>query len=200
MRYVLFIVCLSLVVGVRCMDNTSGVGEIIAKPEPTSGPDTLLIGQPGEFRSGRSFSNQGHTIEYRFDFDADGSHDYSGWRREPRLEKSWPDSGHFQVKVQARCTKHTGKTSFWSAPKQVAVILSGVLAPDTVTGPAVVWINSIETYCTAKVPGSDLYPVKYRFDFDAAGSHCYSAWMALQFRLIGNMISRINEPHTTAAL
>jgi hypothetical protein len=177
MRYLLFVFYLAAFVGAGCMDDTSGVGEIVMKPEPTSGPDTLLIGQPGEFSSGRSFSSRGHTIEYRFDFDAAANHDCSDWRREPKLEKSWPDSGHFQVKAQARCVKHPGNTSPWSAPKHVAVILGGVLAPDTVTGLAIVWTDSMETYCTARVPGSDLYPAEYRFDFDAAGAHHYSAWM-----------------------
>ena len=177
MRYVLFIVCLAVVVGVSCLDNTSGVGETVTTPDQPAGPDTVLFRQPNEFRSGGAVSSKDHALEYRFDFDASNNHDYSGWRTEPSVVKTWPDSGFFQVKAQARCAKHTGNTSLWSAPKQVAVILGGVPAPETPTGPVVVWTDSIETYCTVRVPNSDLHAVEYRFDFDAAGAHYYSIWM-----------------------
>ncbi len=178
MRYLFLALTLLLFVFITCSDdNSSGVGEVITQPDVPAGPDTVTFTAAFQFTTGGAVSSKGHKLEYRFDFDAAGNHELSAWSPSAGASTSWPDSGSYVVKAQARCATHHDNTSPWSDGKWVAVVLDSVAVPFTPTGPAEVFINIAHTYCSGGVTGSESHPVQYRFDFDAEGTHVLSNWV-----------------------
>jgi len=178
MRYLLlFSICL-LFVFVTCSDDdSSGVGEEITQPDIPAGPDTATFATETQFTTGGAVSSKGHKLQYHFDFDAEGNHDLSAWSSSPSAEGTWPDSGSYVVKAQARCAEHNDIMSPWSEGKPVTVVLDSIGVPDTPSGPAEVYVNIAQLYCSGGITGSGLHRVQYRFDFDAEGMHDISPWV-----------------------
>jgi hypothetical protein len=66
-------------------------------------------------------STLGHPVEYRFDFDSGGAHDFGAWSPASVALKTWATVGLRVVRAQGRCGIHTDKISEWSLGKVVEV-------------------------------------------------------------------------------
>ncbi len=120
----------------RCASNTSIVSDwssaktvtIGQAPPPShavstpNAPTGLSSGQVGEllnFSTGGSTCNQGHSVQYQFDW-GDGS-PYSTWSSSARASHTYSEAGTYQVKAHARCASVKSITSGWSATKTVNI-------------------------------------------------------------------------------
>jgi hypothetical protein len=157
-------------------DNSSGVGEEVTQPNMPTGTDTVTFASLVQFVTGGAVSSKGHIVEYRFNFDAERSLLYSPWSRSTGASTSWPDSGSYVVKAQARCAEHHDNVSPLSEGRTVIVVLDSIAVPDTPTGPTEVFTDIPQRYCSGGVTGSSSHPVQYRFDWHAEGGHHYSDW------------------------
>jgi len=151
------------------------------QPKKPTGPTTRLIGQAGTYWANGT-DPDGDKIQYRFDWNASGSHSYSGWtslvNSGQKLSKnhSWTVAGTYVVKVQSR-DEH-GATSVWSNGLTVTVANHAPNQPKKPTGPTTRLIGQAGTYW-ANGTDSDGDQIQYRFDWNASGSHSYSGWTSL---------------------
>jgi subtilisin family serine protease len=151
------------------------------QPKKPTGPTTRLIGQAGTYWANGT-DPDGDKIQYRFDWNASGAHSYSGWtslvNSGQKLSKnhSWTVAGTFIVKVQSR--DEYGVTSTWSNGLNVTVANHAPNKPKIPTGPTTRVIGQAGTYyANGTDPDND--QIQYRFDWNASGSHSYSAWTSL---------------------
>ncbi len=89
--------------------------EVVTQPIIFEGPLTVTAGLPNDYKTGGSFSNFGHPIEYLFDW-GDGTN--SGWRSEGEdgtvtVSKSWNLPRTYPIRVRARCKTHPTILSPW---------------------------------------------------------------------------------------
>lgn len=101
--------------------GTVGNGEVITEPVKPSGPAVVAAGVQQSFVTGGASSSIGDPVEYQFDFDAGGAHDFSGWGSSQVISKSWASDGLRVIKVRARCQIHNTAISDWSLGKAVEV-------------------------------------------------------------------------------
>ena len=93
-------------------------------PQNPSGPTSRNTGQSGSYTANTTDSDEDQ-VQYQFDWDAGGTHDYSTWTSlinqsvETSVTNSWSSAGTYLVKVQAR-DEH-GATSDWSDALTVTV-------------------------------------------------------------------------------
>jgi hypothetical protein len=93
-------------------------------PNTPSGPTQLNIGESGTY-STNTTDPDGDQVQYRFDWDADGSHDYSDWcslvpsGSTINMDHSWTNSGTYVVKAQAR--DEYNNTSEWSNGLSISI-------------------------------------------------------------------------------
>ena len=93
-------------------------------PSVPSGPTLLNIGESGTY-STNATDPDGDQVQYRFDWDADGSHDYSDWSSlvpsgtTVSMDNSWSNGGTYVIKAQAR--DEYNKTSDWSNGLSVSI-------------------------------------------------------------------------------
>jgi len=86
-------------------------------PTTPSGPTLLLVDESGPYITSAT-DPDGDDVQYRFDWDANGSHDYSSWTdfvpsgAVSGLSHSWDTGGTYIVKAQAKDLY--GLTSGWS--------------------------------------------------------------------------------------
>ncbi len=86
-------------------------------PSTPSGSTILNIDESGTY-STNATDPDGDQVQYRFDWDANGSHDYSDWTdfvpsgTTVSMNHSWSNGGSYVVKAQARDTYN--ETSVWS--------------------------------------------------------------------------------------
>jgi hypothetical protein len=151
------------------------------QPKKPTGQTTRLIGQTGTYWANGT-DPDGDKIQYRFDWDASGAHSYSGWtslvNSGQKLSKnhSWAVAGTYVVKVQSK-DEH-GLVSVWSNGLTVTVANHAPNKPKKPTGSTALNTGQQGTYwANGTDPDGD--QIQYRFDWDAAGSHAYSAWTAL---------------------
>jgi hypothetical protein len=89
----------------------------LGPPSIPDGPMFLDIGEIGEYCTSTILTD-GNQVQYRFDWDAEGSHDYSVWSdfvssgTEVCVDHSWSIRGTYVVKAQAR--DEFDSTSDWS--------------------------------------------------------------------------------------
>jgi hypothetical protein len=104
-----------------------GSSEVVTSPVRPSGPAFTAPAVEYTYTSGGATSSEGHPIEYRFDFDADGVHVYTPWGRSSLARNTWAAMGSWTVTAQARCELHPSVTSELSLSTLVEV----GLGPDT---------------------------------------------------------------------
>jgi hypothetical protein len=91
--------------------------EPIKKPNTPTGPVFLEVDEVGNYCTSTTHLKASN-IQYRFDWDSEGTHDYSYWSNfvpsgtEVCVEKAWNRRGRFVVKAQAR--DEDGTLSQWS--------------------------------------------------------------------------------------
>jgi hypothetical protein len=174
---------------------TVGINHAPNKPKKPTGPTTRLIGQAGTYWANGT-DPDGDKIQYRFDWNASGSHSYSGWtslvNSGTKLSKNhtWTVAGTYVVKVQSK-DEH-GVTSTWSNGLNVTVANHAPNKPKKPTGPTTRLIGQQGTYwANGTDPDGD--KIQYRFDWDAAGSHAYSGWTSLV-----NSGTKLSKTHSWA--
>jgi len=93
-------------------------------PNIPTGPTTLLVGQSGTY-STYAVDPDGDQVQYGFDWNAGGSHEYSGWTplvpsgQTAGFSHLWSNPGTYLVRVQAR-DEH-GSVSGWSTGLTVTI-------------------------------------------------------------------------------
>ncbi len=96
--------------------------ETITKPGTPTGEINPVEDVSYTYTTSGATSSLGHTpIEYQFDWDASGAHDFSTWSTSTSAGHSWSSTGERQITVTARCQTHTDKTNI-SDPLTVTVI------------------------------------------------------------------------------
>jgi hypothetical protein len=151
-----------------------------AIPSQPSGPTTGYKNVQYTYSTNTTDPNADN-IYYWFNWD-DGTN--SGWIG-PYMSgsivsasHSWSNYGTFHVKVKAKDTYGAELGILWSTPLNVTISSQPPNPPSVPSGPTFLNINQQGTYSTNTIdPEGD--QVQYRFDWDAAGSHEYSAWTSL---------------------
>ena len=92
--------------------------EVILPPGAPVGASNIQAGQMETYSTGDAISSHDHYIEYRFNW-GDGSE--SPWSLSIEVSYSWPTTGVYTVRAQARCRLHTARISPWSAGLTVTV-------------------------------------------------------------------------------
>jgi len=106
-------------------------------PDAPIGPTTLAVDESGTYSTSATDPDDDQ-VQYRFDWDADGSHDYSDWTdlvnsgTTSSLDHSWDTVGTYVVKAQSR--DEYGSTSDWSSGLTV-IVNNPPTIPD-IDGPA----------------------------------------------------------------
>jgi len=108
-------------------------------PTTPSGPSWLYTEVPGIF-STSAFDPDGDRVQYRFDWNASGVHDYSNWTSlvfsglPANMSHSWILSDTYVVKAQAR--DEYGAMSIWSDPLSITIVQYGPPpSPPSIDGP-----------------------------------------------------------------
>jgi len=152
-------------------------------PGTPSGPTAKNVDQSGSYSTSTT-DPDGDQVQYRFDWDANGAHEYSEWTNlvdsGTSVSKShaWSTSGTYFVKTQVR--DEYGATSEWSSGLTVTVTSpnQNPNIPSNPSGPTARELGQSGTYVTSATdPDGD--QVQYRFDWDANGAHEYSEWTNL---------------------
>jgi thermitase len=90
----------------------------VSTPNTPSGPS---CGQPEQsltYTTGGAVDNQGHAIQYRFNW---GDGQFSGWSFSNSAQHAWPSTGIYTVQAQARCSQDPNVISLWSSGKTVNI-------------------------------------------------------------------------------
>ena len=164
------------------------------KPMKPSGPTARVTGQVGKYFTSTT-DPDGDNVQYRFDWNASGSHQYSAWTslvasgQTVNKTHTWSASGTYVVKAQAR-DEH-GAVSTWSNGLTVTVTVNHPPnQPKKPSGPTTRLKGQQGTYwANGTDPDGD--KIQYRFDWNAAGSHAYSGWTTLV-----NSGTKLSKVHT----
>ncbi|MBD3340452.1 MAG: T9SS type A sorting domain-containing protein, partial [Candidatus Lokiarchaeota archaeon] len=102
----------------------------VKTPNTPTGPSSAQKNQTVTFSTGGSNCNQGHSVQYRFDW-GDGS-SYSSWGSSTRSH-SFSANGTYSVKAQARCATDNSIVSNWSEGKTITISNGNAAPIDPVT-------------------------------------------------------------------
>ena len=99
---------------------SSGSTETVSIPSRPTGDAAGLPDTSYTFSSGSANSNQGHSVQYKFDWD-DGSD--SGWLAvgTTSASHSWSVNGTFNIRAMARCVDHPTVESLWSDTHAITI-------------------------------------------------------------------------------
>jgi hypothetical protein len=136
--------------------------ETVSRPAAPSGPDQVLTDSLVTLVSGGSASSKGHPVEYQFDY-GDGRR--SVWLDSAITSSSWSMSGHYDVRVLARCAEHIDIFSEWSRSTGVSAAPEQISLPAQPTGTAHLCMSSRGTYSTGGAASSVGHPVEYQCDW-----------------------------------
>ena len=95
-------------------------------PTIPSGPVSRMIGESGTYSTSAT-DPDGDMVQYRFDWNSSGAHNYSGWTslvpsgQSASLSHSWSSAGTYVVRAQAR-DEHGSVSINWSAGLTVNVV------------------------------------------------------------------------------
>jgi hypothetical protein len=176
MKKAVFVVMVALLGLYSCSDDPAEPEETVSKPATPVGKDDPELNETNTYKTSAAVSSEGHAVQYRFDLDAGGVHDFTDWSAVDSIAASWPDSGLYVVKAQARCAEHTGTVSVWSDGLMVGAATEFVTAPLEPDGTIYPWPGAPDTFCVAGAASNKGHELQYRFDFDAAGAGDTTAW------------------------
>lgn len=186
-------------IALRVTDNSSLTNVLVrtihvrdnqppATPITPSGPTSLAIGQSGTY-STITTDPDSDFVQYRFDWDADGFHEYSDWTnlvpsgQSVSLSHIWYYNGTFVVKSQAR-DEH-GYESSWSYGLPVIIntgnippVADFIWTPPSPNPDQTVNFDASGSYD----PGSDREIIFYEWDMDNDGLYDdrtgkYTTWV-----------------------
>jgi hypothetical protein len=175
---IMFVLTALVAAGLACSDDPSAPDETVSTPATPSGDATADTGEVKTWHSGGAVSNVGHALEYRFDTDAAGAHEYSAWTAADSVAVSWAETGLYEIRAQARCAEHADKESAWSGACSVTVVVpvEAVSTPGLPTGTPDTQSGWPEEFCTAGATSNFGHALEYQFDFDAAGAGDTTTW------------------------
>lgn len=146
--------------------------EVIPAPTAPAGRANATVGVALAYTVAPVASNQGHVVEYRFDW-GDGT--LSDWSADPQAEHAWANPGYRNVKVQARCAAHPLLETAWSGSISVTVsALETVVTPTAPSGPAAVFAGMVATFATGWTDPAALHARQCQFDWGDGSS---STWL-----------------------
>ena len=150
--------------------NGVGVTETITIPSILTGPITGITGTSYSYTTGGSTSSLGHSLEYQFDWQGDGS-DLSSWGPTTQ-SKTWTVAGTYTVKARARCATHTSVMSGWTSGLSVTIsgLTETVSTPNPPSGPASGIIGISYSYSTGGATSNLGHLVEYQFDWKGDGT------------------------------
>lgn len=91
---------------------------LVSAPSTPAGPSSGVTNQVLSFTIAGASCNQGHAVEYRFDW---GDSSLSAWSSSTNGSHAWASASGYSVRAQARCAVDTNITSSWSAAKSVTI-------------------------------------------------------------------------------
>jgi hypothetical protein len=157
MKKAVFVVMVALLGLYSCSDDPAEPEETVSKPATPVGKDDPELNETNTYKTSAAVSSEGHAVQYRFDLDAGGVHDFTDWSAVDSIAASWPDSGLYVVKAQARCAEHTGTVSVWSDGLMVGAATEFVTAPLEPDGTIYPWPGAPDNFCVAGAA-----PVRFR--------------------------------------
>lgn len=92
--------------------------EEISRPNIPTGPAGGPVNQPLSYSASGAISNQGHIVEYRFDW---GDGEISDWSTATTRQHIWTETGIHILKTQGRCSIHNDIISEWSPQFEVII-------------------------------------------------------------------------------
>jgi hypothetical protein len=95
--------------------NTS---HTVSTPSTPDGPSNGNTSVSYMYTTGGSSCSQGHSVEYRFDWD---DTTYSSWSSSTSGSHAWSSADTYQVRSQARCSVNNSIVSSWSSAKTVTI-------------------------------------------------------------------------------
>jgi len=146
-------------------------------PDTPDGPPILGVGESGTYNTS-AIDPESDQVQYRFDWDANGTHDYSDWTSLDSsghiglLQNYWTIGGTYVVKAQARDENNI--LSDWSSGFTVD-ILRPPLTPSIPSGLVSLKEGGSGLYITSAIDPND-DSVQYRFDWDDG---TISGWTSL---------------------
>jgi hypothetical protein len=176
MKRAIFVVMVALLGVYSCSDDPAEPEETISTPTTPAGATDPALSETNTYRTDGAVSSEGHAVQYRFDLDAGGANDFSDWSVADTVLASWPDSGLYVVKAQARCTEHTDKTSAWSGGLMVRAATEFVTSPVEPDGTIYPWPGVADTFCVAGASSNKGHLLEYQFDFDAGAAGDTTTW------------------------
>ncbi len=145
---------------------------LVSTPNTPSGHDNGTVGESLTFSAGGALCNQGHSVEYQFDW-GDNSV-YSSWSSSTSRSHSYGGSGEYDVRARARCAIDNSIISSWSSARRVAIGTHTVSTPDTPAGPNNGTAGESLPFSTGGASCSQGHPVEYQFDWGDGSD--YSSW------------------------
>jgi len=153
----------------RITYNSSPPIETISQPGTPQGETNPVIGVEYNYTTTGAVSNQGHTLEYRFNW-GDGTS--SAWSVSTNANKIWSDQSLNLVRVEARCQTHPDKSSL-SNSLIIEPILETIFQTGTPQGETNPLVGQEYTYSTTGAVSSAGHTLEYRFNW---GDTSYSPW------------------------
>ena len=153
--------------------TVAATSETVSAPGAPTGPAAGETAASLGYTATGSTSSEGHTVEYRFDWN-DGT--MSDWSATMPANHAWAAAGTYAVKAQARCGADTAVESAWSTVLSVTVTAPAgetVSWPSTPSGPTSGAIAESLTYTVSGGSSSEGHALEYRFDW---GDGTYSTW------------------------
>ncbi|MBL7094327.1 PKD domain-containing protein [candidate division KSB1 bacterium] len=166
-------------------------GEFITVPNMPAGPNSGSSGSELTFSASGAVNNQGHDVEYQFDW---GDGFQSGWGSSTQKHIFYA-SGTYEVRARARCVIHTNVLSSWSSFLSVTIsgqdkyVLTVEIYPP---GSGTVTIN----------PDKELYDYNESVVLDAvpAGDYYFNYWSGdIQQRSDDPTVVHMRENRTIVA-
>lgn len=174
----------------HCKIHTSMHGSVVVTggnlppntPSTPIGPTSLNASQSGSYSTSAT-DPDGNQVQYMFDWDAAGAHDYSAWSSlvpsgtSVSMSHAWSAMGTYVVEAQVRDSN--GATSAWSSGLTVMVSSGGNLPPNTPTigGPSSGKPGATYPY-TAVTTDPDGDNVAYYFDWGDGTNSGWTAYVA----------------------
>jgi hypothetical protein len=155
----------------RCATHTSRISgwseamlvvvdETVPVPSAPAGRDTICPNEAKTYEVEPVETSCGHTVEYRFSW-GDGT--TSDWDPATDQSHTWTSVGDYPVKVRARCSIHTEKTTDWSDTLWITVGNETVTTPLQPEGDVEVCPEVDATYTAVGAYSSCGHSLEYQF-------------------------------------
>ncbi len=144
--------------------------ETVSQPGAPSGNLTPVPNQNYIYTTTGATSNNGHVLEYRFNW-GDGTS--SAWSTAKSAQHAWTTNGQKSITIDARCQQHTDKTNTSAATVVEVMPAETVSKPGAPTGELVPAPNQDYAYATTGATSNLGHEIEYQFSW---GDGSFSDW------------------------